>query len=169
MKKILCLLIISFFAINTFAKKVDVETAKKAAKNLYYQKINQFKNVKLSEINLNLVYTEIVNAESVYYIFNVNGTEGFVILSADDIAKPCIGYSFESSFNTSKVPESFQFYMSKFSNEISSAITQKALPTQEITKEWLDILTDEPVVLKTKSIQPLLIHTWNQDTYYNEL
>ena len=169
MKKIFCLLVISFFAINTFAKKVDVETAKKAAKNLYYQKINQIKNVKLSEINLNLVYTEIVNAESVYYIFNVNCTEGFVILSADDIAKPCIGYSFESSFNTSKVPESFQYYISKFSDQISTAITQKALPTQEITKEWSDILIDEPVVLKTKSIQPLLLTTWNQDTYYNEL
>ncbi len=169
MKTILYLSIILLFATTSFAKKVDVETAKKAAKNLYYQRINQIKNVKLSEINLSLVYTETVNNEPVYYIYNVNNTEGFVILSADDIAKPCIGYSFEGAFNSSKLPPEFQYYIGKFSDQISIAVTQKAMPTQEITKEWSDILTNEPVVLKTKSLQPLLINTWNQDTYYNEL
>ncbi len=169
MKTILYLIILVLFASTSFAKKVEVLTAQKAAKNLYYQRINQIKDVKLSDINLTLVYTQTVNAEPVYYIFNVNNTEGFVILSANDIAKPCIGYGFEGAFNVNNMPPEFQYFMGKFSDEISTAVDQRVATSEETTKEWANILSTEPVVLKTKSIQPLLLTTWNQDTYYNEL
>ncbi|MFZ4582887.1 MAG: hypothetical protein ACOYM7_09580, partial [Paludibacter sp.] len=74
MKTVIYMFFIILFAIPVFAKKVDVETAKFAAKNLYFLKVNQLKTIALNQINLSLVYTETVNAEPVYYIFNVNNT-----------------------------------------------------------------------------------------------
>ena len=152
-----------------FAKKVEVETAKKAAKNLYYLRINQVREVKLSEINLTLAYTETVNNEPVYYVFNVNENEGFVIISADDIAKPCIGYSFEGPFVTTLQSPSFQYWMGGFRDQIAEAVSQKLPASAEITQEWVNILTKNPVIIKSKSIQPLIIHTWDQGWPYNEL
>ena len=161
---------IILFAMPVFAKKVDVETAKFAAKNLYFLKVNQLKNVALNNINLSLVYTETVNAEPVYYIFNVNSTEGFVIISADDIAMPCIGYGFEGAFQPNNVSPSFNFYMGAFRDQIAQAVTQKALPSAEATQEWGRILTNNPMLeVKTISTAPLILNTWNQDWPYNEL
>ncbi len=161
---------IILFAMPVFAKKVDVETAKFAAKNLYFLKVNQLKTIALNQINLSLVYTETVNAEPVYYIFNVNNTEGFVIISADDIAMPCIGYSFEGAFQPNNVSPSFNFMIGVFRDQIATAVTQKALPSAEATQEWGRILTNNPILeIKSLSTMPLLINTWNQDWPYNEL
>jgi hypothetical protein len=169
MKKIIYLLLIVLFAIPVFAKKVDVETAKFAAKNLYYSRINQFKDVNLSNITLTLSYTEVVNNEPVYYAFNVNENEGFVIISADDIVRPCIGYSFEGPFVITNQPPSFKFFMRGFRDQIADAVSNKATASTQATQEWANLLTANPVIIKSKSIQPLLIHTWNQDWPYNEL
>lgn len=169
MKKFIYLLLVVLIAMPVFAKKVDVETAKYAAKNLYFLRINQIKDVKLSSINLTLAYTEVVNNEPVYYAFNVNENEGFVIVSADDIAKPCIGYSYEGPFVTDNQSPSFKYFMSGFRDQIADAISRKAEASVEATQEWAKLLTENPVLVKSKSIQPLLIHTWNQDWPYNEL
>ena len=169
MKKIICLLLVVVFAIQVFAKKVDSETAKFAAKNLYFLKINQNKEVKLSAINLALAYTEVVNNEPVYYAFNVNEKEGFVIISADDIAKPCIGYSFEGPFVADNLAPSFKYWMSGFCNQIAEAVSRKATASIEVTQEWAKLLTENPVIVKSKSIQPLILTNWNQGSPYNDL
>ena len=169
MKKIIYLFLIVLFAMPVFAKKIDVETAKKAAKNLYYTKINQIKDVKLSSINLTLAYTEFANNEPVYYVFNVNENEGYVIISADDIACPSIGYSFEGPFVINNQPPSFKYWMGEYSNQIAIAVSSKAPQLPKAAQEWADLLSENPVIVKAKSIQPLLIHTWNQDWPYNEL
>ncbi|NMC99783.1 MAG: hypothetical protein GYA62_08695 [Bacteroidales bacterium] len=101
--------VITFFGV--YAKKVDIETAKKAAKNVYYIKANNFFQKSLSDINVSWVYTEFYNNEPVYYVFNVNNTEGFVIISADDIAKPIIGYSFEGPYPVFNQPPQFTEWM----------------------------------------------------------
>lgn len=151
------------------AKKIDVETAKHAAKNLYFLRINQVKEVKLSEINLALNYTEVINGNPVYYVFNVNENEGFVIISADDIAKPCIGYGFEGPYNNENKAPSFQYWINGFSRQISDAVSSKLSASTEATQEWAKLLTDHPLLVKSKSIQPLILTTWNQGWPYNEL
>ncbi|MBI5540664.1 MAG: C10 family peptidase [Bacteroidia bacterium] len=169
MRTFIYMFFIILFAMPTFAKNVDVETAKSAAKNLYYLKVSQLKDIKLAELNLSLAYTEVVNSEPVYYVFNVNSTEGFVVISANDIAMPCIGYSFEGAFPTNNLPPTFSYYMGAFRDQIASAISQKAAASAEATAEWTRLLANNPTPVKTLSTMPLLIHTWNQDWPYNEL
>lgn len=152
-----------------FAKKVDLETAKKAAKNIFYTRVNQFKVVSLSSINLTLAYTEIVNNEPVYYAFNVNNNEGFVVISANDIVRPCIGYSYEGPYVTNNQAPSFQYWMGEYRNQIAVAVASKAPQSPEAAQEWAALLVNNPALVKTQAGMPLLIHTWNQDWPYNEL
>ncbi len=158
-------LVVVFF--GGYAKKVEVETATKAAKNAYYQQINQFSVKSLHDIHLSLVYTEQENNVPIYYVFNVNETEGFIIISADDIAKPVIGYSFEGPFHVFNQPPAFTDWMKDVKTQISYCIQNNIKSTTSINRQWTELLKDEPSLKKVKSTQPLLTHTWNQDSPYN--
>lgn len=157
--------VITFFGV--YAKKVDIETAKKAAKNVYYIKANNFFQKSLSDINVSWVYTEFYNNEPVYYVFNVNNTEGFVIISADDIAKPIIGYSFEGPYPVFNQPPQFTEWMGGYKEQIIYGKTNNIKANTEIENEWASVLIENPSLTKEKAIQPLLLHTWNQDSPWN--
>ena len=54
---------------------------------------------------LALVYTgTATRGEACFYVFNV-GNEGFVIISADDVYRPIVGYSYEGPFDVNINPE----------------------------------------------------------------
>ncbi len=167
MKSAIFTLVLVFILFAGFAKKVDVETAKLAAKNIYYLKANNLFTKSLNEINLTHVYTELYNGEPIYYVFNVNQNEGFVIISADDIAHPIIGYSFERSFPVLNWPSHFAEWMNGYREQIIYGKSNNLKATPEIQNEWAELLTENPVLKKEKATQPLLIHTWNQDWPWN--
>lgn len=150
-----------------FSKNVDLETAKFAAKNIYYLKANNLFQKSLNEINLFHVYTEQYNGEPIYYVFNVNHEEGFVIISADDIAYPIIGYSFKGVFPVFNQPPHFAAWMNNYREQIIYGRTNNIKATPEIQTEWAELLQPNPPLKKEKAIQPLLVHTWNQDWPWN--
>jgi hypothetical protein len=168
MKKFLLLWLLQvLFVAFIFAKPIDVETAKLVAKNAYYIKYNNLFEKNYNSINLSWVYTEYYNNEPVYYIFNVNNTEGFVIISADDIAKPLIAFSYEGPFPISNQPPHFAEWMKGYKEQIVYAKTNNLKANTEIQNEWAKYLTTQPQITKEKATQPLLIHTWNQDWPWN--
>jgi hypothetical protein len=169
MKHVLLSLVLVILFFGGYAKKVDVETAKNAAKNAYYQRVNQLSTKSINDINLSLVYTEQVNNVPIYYVFNVNENEGFIIISADDIAKPVIGYSFEGPYPVFNQAPTFSEWMNDFKVQISYGIQNNLKASSTTNNEWSELLKKNPSIKKVKSAQPLLIHTWNQDNPYNEL
>lgn len=167
MKHVLISLILILAFFGTFAKKVDVETAKKVAKNVYYIKANNLFQKSFDNINLSWVYTEFNNNDPIYYVFNINNNEGFVIISSDDIAKPIIGYSFEGPYPVLNQPPHFTEWMKNYKEQIVYAKTNNLKANNEIANEWSKYLTETPSLTKEKAIQPLLLHTWNQDSPWN--
>ncbi|NVO02905.1 MAG: C10 family peptidase [Bacteroidetes bacterium] len=160
------------FAINfaVQAKKVEIEKAEKIAKNLYQDKAQFNSNFKL---NANLISNSISikdnNNEPVLYIFNYT-TGGFAIVSADDIAYPVLGYSFESSFPTENQPESFKWWINSYKQEILDAKASNMAQTGEVKQAWDDIL-GYPSTSASKQIQavtPLTIAIWDQGQFYND-
>src|ERR1035441_8094161 len=91
MKKAVLILtiILSIFGINKIvANTVDQALAQSVAKN-YYTHFG-----KKEVVNLSLVYTEKdQNDVPVYFVFNVNQNDGFIIINGEDAAKPVLGYS----------------------------------------------------------------------------
>ncbi|MDP8201078.1 MAG: Spi family protease inhibitor, partial [Candidatus Tenebribacter burtonii] len=74
---------------------VTQTTAEQIAMNWYAER-NE-KNP--TEFEIIETITEKENAENIFYIFNFDKT-GFVIVSADDIAVPILGYVFEHNYTT---------------------------------------------------------------------
>ena len=180
MKKLLLFLVISAVTVNfLFADPIDTEVATKIAKNFYLQSL---KNKGLSEVTLTLAFTEksvsvssLKNTDAqeipVYYIFNVNQRDGYVIVSADNDATPVLGYSLTGSYTGSNLPQAFQKLLEKYKKEILYIITNKTKADEAIKADWENLESGKPLNLSktAKSVNPLLQTTWNQNPYENEM
>ncbi len=133
MKKLTWLLALILGATELNAGVVSPDYAKKAATHFYSQTFSA------PSATLTLAYTENdLNGEPVYYIFNVNGNNGFVIISADDAAMPIIGYNYRGSY---KAPEpgsntNFVYWMQERKKEIIAIRTQNLKANEEIKNLW---------------------------------
>ena len=180
MKKLLLLLVLSFVGVNfLFADPVDSGVAIKVAKNFYLQSLQ---NKGLTEVDLTLVYTgtsvQVSNLKNtgtqefpVYYIFNVNQHDGFVIVSADNDVTPVLGFTNTGEYQGSNLPPAFKKLLEKYKKEILYVITNKAKADEAIETNWKNLENGIPQnsSKKAKSVNPLLQTTWNQNPYENEM
>ena len=75
--------------------------------------------------------TTFLDLWSYFYIFNY-GTNHFVVVSGDDAAYPILGYSIESAFNTSKIPQNFQKWFEGYKQQIYNIRKNALVATFEI-------------------------------------
>lgn len=96
-----------------------------------------------------------------YYIINLNPC-GWVIVSADDVTVPIIGYSPSGSLEQAALPDNMRYVMGEYDRQIR----QIALLTTEAHPDWTSphALTRAPGGVK---IEPLIQVNWNQDAPYN--
>jgi hypothetical protein len=180
MKKFICLLIASLVIVNfLFADPVETGLASKVAKNFYLQSIN---NKGLSEVNLSLAYTEKSLSVSllkntgaqdlpVFFIFNVNENDGFVIVSADNDVTPVLGYSVTGRYTGRNLPPAFRKLLEKYKEEILYVIANDLQADDEIESNWEKLENGKPLnpLKDAKAVNPLMSTTWNQSPYENEM
>ena len=161
MKKIFYFSIAFIMAINiTHANTVSSGSAQTIASNFYKQ--NTHKEIS----NITLAYTEIsATGDPIFYAFNMNGKEGFVIVSAEDAGHPIIGYSTEGNFvvpnNTAN--SNLYYWMHQRKKEITEMRKQNVQATLEIKNEWKNYLNNKNIVPQTLStVAPLVQSTWDQ-------
>ena len=154
------LLIISILALllTSFARPVDLETAKAIAS----------KFTGTDDIQLATIYTTDKNITAIY-VFNT--TEGFVIIAADDCETPIIGYSHEGRFDPNNVPVQMEDYLQDFVARIQYAIENHIEADERTAKQWELVkptgrLND---IKNAKAVGPLLTEIWNQGCRYNNL
>ena len=171
MKNTITVVLISLILLSniSFADVVSEEQAKQSAKNIYFNRVNLQKSVELKDINLTLVYTAYNNTTPLYYAYNVDGNNGFVIISASDATLPLIGYSFERGFDLSNSSEEFKLFMGEYAEQIEYVEENNIAADSRISNSWQESYSP---VLSTKGVNatagPLLLTTWNQDDPYNE-
>jgi len=170
MKRNLLISLLLLFTISIQAKKVDVQTAQNVGLAYYYEHVNQFVPVDLKSLVVSSVFTENENSLPVYYIFNI--ANGFVIVSADDIATPVLGYSYESDFKEGNLSPEFRYWLSGIKKTILDAVSNHLSATIEINNSWdyyKSRTSENLTVNKSKSVSPLLTSIWDQGKYYNQL
>lgn len=165
------------FCLSVSAKQIDVATATSVAESF----INESSSLnKKNAIILNLVYTSTSssNAKTIkkpyvyYYIFNINNDQGFIIVSADDVNTPILGYSTTGSYNPKNVPDNFKSWMEMVSLGMEKAIINGTTPTKEIQKEWDNFRQGKKIYTKASKtivVEPLIKTKWNQSYPYNSL
>ena len=180
MKKIIILLmvIVTFFSL-AYGKKVDVNTAQTVARQFMANKAVPGKLVNIR--NLSLTYTSVpANANKApsggsvvyYYVFNINSSQGFVIVSGDDIVEPILGYSNQKSFDPDHIPAHVVAWLKGYEDQIQFAIDRQMQPTSKIKIKWDKYRNNHnqnPVYRGPAGVSPLVQTTWNQNPYYNDL
>lgn len=162
------------FSTNLFAKKVEYNQAKKVAINFYYQGANQYvEKTAYNDIEIKDVYIERSNNEVVYYVFNMKN-KGFVIVSADDVFYPVLGYSYVNFYKTENIPYNIKSWMQSYVDQLFYAKKNKIKASQGIKKQWQHFLTNDinqllPSNKNVKDVAPLLKSKWDQGKYYNQM
>ena len=137
MKK--ALLFIAIFASTIgrmYAGPVDVQSAQQIGNR--FLSATALGDLK-TDIQLQLVYTSATRDAVDYYVFNVDGNNGFVVVAGDDRVKPILAYSTSGSFNPSDIAEGFEFTLNSFSTEIQYVRTNNIEATADIVSEWQSV------------------------------
>lgn len=171
--RIASLFLVSLLACqSSFAKSVDVQTAKTVGANFFK---NEGVNVDPSGMSLAYKAVSFVNNTPVtdFYVFNNSTSAGFVIVSADDIVIPILGYSSESAFDAATIPASVSEWLDIYKNQIAFIVNNKETASERTVAEWNTLLqtTGTRAGHKTtaKSVAPLLKTLWSQSPYVNDL
>jgi hypothetical protein len=71
-----------------------------------------------------------------FYVFNINQNQGFIIVSADDVVSPVLGYSTQKAFISQNIPTSVAKWLEGYKSQIRFAIEKNMSATPEIINEW---------------------------------
>ncbi|MBP5546518.1 MAG: thiol protease/hemagglutinin PrtT [Bacteroidales bacterium] len=179
MKKSLLLFAMTLMGLTMVAKPVDSDRAVQVARNFVAQYVKGAEN-----LTATVVYTHPMpkSHQPAMYVVNVGNT--FVIVSADDIAHPVLGYSLSRPWPTNGnekgemrndnivLPSQVSGYLDDLAAQIESATGQQGALDRETAAEWRQLLSLNSQLLTTNppdSVGPLLTTTWDQGQYYNAL
>ncbi|MBR6067621.1 MAG: C10 family peptidase [Bacteroidales bacterium] len=160
MKKIVLLFLMLSLGLSVFCSPVSIQTAQRAAESFWAQ----MNGGKVSFVGSQTEFTE-------FYVFNNQIYGGFVLVSADDIAHPILGYSDKGSFRTDvQLPVNVRGWFKGISKEISSAVELGVQQSEEVREEWNSLLEETPYPKRsTRAVSALLSTTWDQGKPYNNL
>ena len=102
------------------------------------------------------VYTAVDNeGDATFYVFDKPGNGGYLLVSADDVAAPLLGYSDTGDFNADAMPAEMRWWLGEYSRQIEYA-RANGVAAYELTGG------NERV-----PVAPLLKTRWNQGQPYN--
>ena len=154
------LLFIAILAISMgqlFAGPVDAQRA---------QQLGQ----RFLSAQVSLAYASATRDAVDYYVFNVPGDNGFVIVAGDDRVKPILAYSTTGSFDVNNLSDGFGFTLNSFSEEIQYVREHNLEATADIVAEWKSVAENGIIKQSRKNrsvVGPLLQTTWHQNFPYN--
>ena len=160
----LSLLLVTLFFGGLQAKPIDINKAK--ALGVKFMNTN----TKIKSAKADLVYTAYAdNNQACFYVFAVQ-PRGFVIVSADDRAKPILGYSTESNF-TPQLPDGLMTFFDNYKAGFSQMFANNDERTEQAVADWKSLVeTGKLSSRKTdRSVGPLLSSIWNQTDLYNNM
>ncbi|HZG01320.1 MAG TPA: Spi family protease inhibitor, partial [Chitinophagales bacterium] len=156
MKKFITLAVVLLTWCFAQAAQVDPNTAKTVGKNFWRQ------TSRTVAADLQLVYqakSGTLQPKTYYYVFNTVGTEGFVIVSGDDVAAPILGYSDKGWFKGHNIPEHVAAWLAFYENEIQHAIIND-LPTNEaVGAKWKSLVKESDSPVFTRAVVGPLMET----------
>ena len=156
-KTLLIIAILTFSMGQLFAGPVDAQRA---------QQLGQ----RFLNTQVNLAYASATRDAVDYYVFNVPGDNGFVIIAGDDRVKPILAYSTTGSFDVNNLSDGFSFTLNGFCEEIQYVREHNIKATADIVAEW-ESVSKTGVINQVRSnrvvVGPLLQSTWHQNFPYN--
>ena len=163
-KTIFALMLATLFFGALQANPVDVVTAKSLG--VKFMKANTAIKAEAAELTYT-AYAE--NGQAAFYVFALQ-PKGFVIVSADDRAKPILGYSTESNF-TAQLPDGLMTFFDNYKAGFSQMFANNDERTAEAVTDWTSLAETGMLSSRkaNRSVEPLLASIWNQTDLYNNM
>ena len=154
---------------SLMAGPVDQQKAQKlGTKFLSTTSLSQ-KNADI-QLNLVSVAVDFQRGGTDYFVFNVKGGEGFVIIAGDDRVRPILAYSTEGNYNPNDVADGFRFTLDGFREEIHYVREHNLDATPDIVAEWKRVSETGSLNRggQTRAVvEPLCQTLWNQNYPWN--
>lgn len=161
MKKLFLWALLAIFTLPMFAKHVDVENARTVARSFWEQNLGKQTRATFSDVTSRTEFTN-------FYIFNTG--DGFVIVSADDIAVPILGYSDAGNFDPQNIPVNMYEWLQGYENDINRAISDGVSTSAETAANWTKLSRGQGLSPKrSRSVEALVSTKWNQSAPFNNL
>ncbi len=122
------------------------------------------------QLNLVSVATDLSRGAVDYYVFNVKGGEGFVIVAGDDRVKPVLAYSTTGEYNPQDVAEGFAYRLGVFQQEIQYVREHDIIAAPDIVAEWKSVMATGNIRKGRTArsvVGPLCQTIWNQNFPYS--
>lgn len=160
MKKLILSIVVLVMCFAASAKRVSVDDARRVAVNFWNQTTK-------SECPQLVNVSPIVGLTEQYLFVSVDN-DGFVIVAADDIATPILGYSVNNGFAGESMPPHLEEWLMHYDKEIVSARNAGYQGDESSDSEWYRLLNNiEKKGASTKSVTPLVTTQWDQGYPYN--
>ena len=119
MKRLFTFALLLALSFPVLAEHVDQQKAEKVAETVLLHK-------NLTPMSM----------EAFHNLYVFNGDHSFVVIAADDCARPVLAYSKEFSFQTMQMPENVLGWMASLNDEIQDAVDRGLVATEETSREW---------------------------------
>ena len=142
-KQFLLLMALCLAVGQSWAERIDVATAREVARTVASRG-----STLRSAGELSLVYAAAPGqtgsalrsasaaGEADYFVFNVPGDGGFVIVAGDDRVRPVLGYSHSGSFDPDNLPENLRGMLAFYQDQITWAEDNAVEASPAISAEW---------------------------------
>ena len=156
-------------AVTVIASDKTTETgAALVARNFYFERINQVKVTAWQDVRI--LDTDLIEKDGKGLYYAVNLQDGFVLVAAWKNVYPVLAYAFEGSFGQPLKQQNVAAWLGQYERQISHAIETDAPPFPETAKAWKNYLDEDFTTRATdkyRTVEPMLVSTWDQGTYYN--
>ena len=165
MKRHLLFLTIALLGVSIAqAKPIDVAKAQRLATSFAKHHLGLSRSNDEAILSYTLRGT---NGMATMYAFNVGN--GFVIIAADDCARPVLAYSDESTFDYENGPENMKWFLGEISESIAQAVQAGSHASADIAPQWkqLENYGNTSRGSNVPVVGPLIQTKWNQSPLYN--
>ncbi|GEM_PF-3623716 len=159
-----------FFFTCLFAKQIGTESARSVAISF----LSENSNLRGSNLPLELVHTEMdsnslrsKSSKSYYYVFNVGSNGGFIIVSADDVNVPIVGYAYEGNYDPNNIPDGLKSWLENVCANTEKLLLENKRATEQTEEQWSKYSSGNLILKSTSSVAPLIKTKWNQYHPYN--
>lgn len=109
--------------------------------------------------------------ENLYYVYENENGEGWVIIAADDVVRPVLAYSETGHFRTDNMPSNLRKWMGKYNRFIARLEADSVVAGEETQAQWRALRKSprSAQVTHTPVVGPLIETKWDQDAPFNYL
>jgi len=160
------MLCISFAVQSQEQEGVSLKTAREVALNYCLKTVDRYSGSRSVELNLDLAETRTSGKNTIWYVFNINKEEGYIIISADLNTTPVLCYVPKGTYNIYPETRSpaFNEWMGALAAQIEYNLTYGIKDDKylELWNSWLSkgAMDSETMILKMTS-------QWDQTAYFN--